>query len=118
MALVLPLVRFIPYRIVPAIAKVLGVSLYYLLPRYRRIALINLNIAFADELSTREAQSVTKQAFINFIQTILEFILLSRMSGKEVASFTKEPVGYQEYQTILQRNQGAIVCSVHFSNGY
>ena len=88
-ALVLPLVRFIPYRAIPIIAEVLGVSLYYLLPRYRRIALINLNIAFADELSAHEAQSVTKQAFINFIQTILEFILLSRMSGKEVASFNQ-----------------------------
>ena len=31
---------------------------------------------------------------------------------------TKTPVGYQEYQTILQRNQGVIVCSVHFSNWY
>lgn len=117
-ALIFPLLRRLPYEWAHRLARPLGTLLYYLLPRYRRVALRNLDIAFADELTDHEARSIAKQSFINFVTTLFEMILLSRMSAKEVYYVTRFAVGYMDYQTIMRDGRGAIVCSIHFANWY
>jgi KDO2-lipid IV(A) lauroyltransferase len=114
----LPLLRYIPYRAGLKLSRMLGMLLYYLLGSYRRIALINLTIAFGRSLPAAQRKAAARGAFINMVQTLFEFVVLARFSAADVARFTRAPAGYDDYKTLVRRGRGVIACSIHFSNWY
>jgi KDO2-lipid IV(A) lauroyltransferase len=114
----LPLLRYLPYRAGLVLARLLGRLFYYLLGNYRNIALRNLALAFGPALSPRQRRQAARGAFSNLLQTLFEFIVLTRFSAADVARFTRVPVGYDDYKTLVRQGRGVIACSIHFSNWY
>ncbi|MFO1352271.1 MAG: hypothetical protein U1F68_16995 [Gammaproteobacteria bacterium] len=117
-AALLPIVRRIPYRLGLDLCKPLGIILYYLLPRYRRITLANLAIAFGADLSNREAAAIARAAFGHFLQTLYEMVALAHQSPATIARYTLSPIGYAEYQQAVAAGHGVIACSAHLGNWY
>lgn len=114
----LPLVAIIPHRLALCLGRGLGVLAYYLLGHHRKVALINLRIAFGDQLSMVERCRYAKGAFINALQNFLEFALLYRLGLRQMARLTREPVGYDQYRAAVAQRRGVIAVSTHFGNWY
>ncbi len=84
----LTLIRWTPYWLCRALAAIAGEAFFWLAPRRRRIALMNLQIAFP-EMSESERKKVARASCRSFVLTGLEsvkFIYRSRVAdtGKNV----------------------------------
>jgi len=118
LAVLLPLIFLIPYPVGLEAAGYLGSSLSWFLPNYRKIARVNLKIAFGDGFNEREAAACIRSTFGNIIKTFYEFIRLYRMSREQVIQYTLPPNGYDEYQAAIAQGRGVIAVSFHFGNWY
>jgi KDO2-lipid IV(A) lauroyltransferase len=81
----LTLIRWIPYGICKLFSALLGEAVFWLLPRRRRIALTNLEIAFP-EMSESERRRVARASCRSFILTGFEsvkYIYRSRVEDSE-----------------------------------
>lgn len=117
-AALLPLLSLIPHRAMMLLGRWLGVATWFLLGNYRRIVRTNLRIAFGETLSEEEIRAHSKAAFVNAVQTFLEFALLFRLRQPQMARLTLEPKGYDEYKQAVARGQGVIAVSAHIGNWY
>ncbi|MBK5965352.1 hypothetical protein CCR95_14970 [Thiocystis minor] len=114
----LSVIALIPHRLGLAMGQGLGALLYLLLPNYRRIARVNLRIAFGDSLSEVESAACIKSAFSNMVQTFFEFVRLYRMDRHQVIRYTLPPSGYEDFQMAVNQGRGVIAVSFHFGNWY
>ena len=78
----------------------------------------NLRIAFGGTLSPKETRQFAQGAFVNMVQTIFEFIMLSRYGREQVAALTEKPEGYDQYQAAVIKGKGVIAVSAHYANWY
>lgn len=117
-ALVAPLLLLTPHRLALSLGRGLGLAAYYLLGNYRSVAQKNLQIAFGDALSPEELRREAKAAFVNAVQTFLEFGLTYRLSRRAVERLTPDPVGYERFKAALAKGRGVIAVSAHFGNWY
>ncbi len=117
-AVLLPLIYLIPYSSGLMMGRQLGNLLYFLMPNYRKIARVNLRIAFGQGLKDGDAAASIKSAFGNALQTFFEFIRLSRMNRKQVIRYTLPPTGYDDYQAAVAKGRGVIAVSFHLGNWY
>lgn len=118
LAALLPLIFLIPYPAGLMMGSQLGNLLYWLMPNYRKIARVNLSIAFGTNLNDSDAAACIKSVFGNTLQTFFEFIRLFRMSREEVIRYTLPPTGYDDYQAAVAMGRGVIVVSFHLGNWY
>jgi len=117
-AALLPLLSLIPHRVMLLLGRGLGTLAYLLLGNYRRIVRTNLRIAFGTTLSETQVRAYSREAFVNALQTFLEFALLYRLRQPDLARLTLEPHGYDAYKQALARGRGVIAVSAHFGNWY
>lgn len=66
-------IRYLPYRCIHALGRVIGSLLYYCLKDFRKRALGNLALADTLGLSNEELPKIAKQTFQNLAITILEY---------------------------------------------
>ncbi len=116
--LLLPGIAALPLPLGIALSRATGRLLYYLLPTYRKVAAINLRLAFGEKIDGARARALAQQAFASFVQTLFEFVALSRLSRRALDRHTERPVGYEEYSEAERRGRGVIMCSIHLANWY
>jgi len=117
-AALLPLLRRLPHRWGLGLGWLLGSLAWLLLPGYRAVARVNLRIALGPGLSTTERRRITRGAFVNLLQTALEFVVLSRLDWHGVDRLTHPPEGYEAYRAALAQGRGVIACGIHLGNWY
>ncbi len=113
----LSLFRVSPYWLNLAVSRLLGVLAYLISRTGRKVAAINLDIAFKGNLSKRQSRRITRNAFINFAATIAECVYFLDRPGAALVKRT-DCDGLEIYEAAVRRGQGVIVCSAHFSNWY
>lgn len=118
LAVLLPLIFLIPYPVGLAMGRHLGNLLYWLMPNYRKIARVNLSIAFGANFNESDAAACIKSVFGNTLRTFFEFIRLSRMNREQVIRYTLPPTGYDDYQAAVAKGRGVIAVSFHLGNWY
>lgn len=116
--LLLPLVRALPFGLGGALGRATGRLVYLLLPTYRRVAHINLGLAFPDRYTAAERRRLTRAACASLVQTCYEFVALTRLDPTAVAGLTGTPAGYEQYKAAVARGRGVIACSIHLANWY
>ncbi len=117
-ALLVPFLLFLPHRLALFLGRVLGLGAYYLLRTYRAVAHTNLALAFGDRLSAEERRGYARGAFVNALQTFLEFGLTYRMSRRAIARLTPGAAGYEAFKAAFAEGRGVLAVSAHFGNWY
>lgn len=112
---ILTLARVLPFRAGVGLAGAVG-RLAYLNSSWRRLALDNLDIAFAGALTRREAEAVCRSAFVSFFTTIGELVSLAGRPAELLAR--TECDGWENLEAAARQGRGVIACSAHLANWY
>jgi len=108
------LIGLIPLKISLKIADFLGKAVCRLVPKYRQIAIDNLNMVFSDNLegNVRIAENV----FSNLAKNGAEWVKLSVMDPKKFDSVVTETEGLERLDKVLTAGRGAVILGFHFGN--
>ena len=79
-------IRLLPITVCFVLGQLVGLLVWMILPRYRRLSKQNLRIAFGPTLSEREAASITLKHFLNLGANIVSSIKIPAMSMKQLRS--------------------------------
>jgi len=110
----LRLLTFLPWKWQMQVGELFGKLMYHLLKSRRRIANINLKLAFP-ELSAAERESLCREHFISLGQGIMDMTLSWWGSDKKLESLaTIEGLDYLEKG--LEREGGLILFGMHFTS--
>ena len=112
---VLGIIRIIPRRAGLSVMRALGFILYYFMPERRRVALINLDIAFGEEKTPYRKARIARASFQNSLALLFDFLKVPQLSLKErEAIVTIE--GEERLKEALGKGCGVLVVSAHYGN--
>ncbi len=99
------------------LARFLGNALYHGSPKRRKIARINLDIAFGTTKSPDEKSRIARQSIIHMITTPLQCLWITRNTEHRVYQlFPSEPEGLEHLNNSLKRGKGAFYLMAHYGN--
>jgi lipopolysaccharide heptosyltransferase II len=111
----LGLINALPLRAVFLLGRGLGSVVGLLLPRYRRLARWNVEIAFGEEKSRSEKLRIVRRHFQLLGANILSGIKLNAMPLKEVAELVTTE-GEEEVRRQLRTGRPVVVAISHLGN--
>jgi len=115
--LLLSLSNIVPRSAMLKVGRFLGGLGYYLSPGRRRIARINLDIAFGEEKSAVEKRRIAKAAFRNLGEVAAEFLYFNRATAEQIGRIVEvDPVGLARLREALARGKGGLAMISHFGN--
>ncbi len=104
--------RFLPPRSLVFIAKILGITAYYLIKKYRNRVLSNLSLAFGAEKNPEEIAKLAKEVFFNFALMPLETILTAAAPSSQLIKKIKI-TGREYLDAALAKRKGVIALGSH-----
>ncbi len=107
--------RALPLPVTRAFGKCIGTSLFYLLGRYRRVALKNLALIYGATLDARTRRRMAANVFRNFGETAAEFIKLPQMSLAQVDALVSVD-GEEHLRAAMEAGRGVLLITGHFGN--
>jgi KDO2-lipid IV(A) lauroyltransferase len=93
----------------------LGLCFYTLVPKKRRIALFNLDLAFGGKLSPVSKEILTRRMFKNLGRSFAEVVCIDKL-GREDAASMVAPKDRKAIEEALGRGRGILVLTAHFGN--
>lgn len=108
-------ILILPYRVTIFLADFFSGIAYYILPKYRNIALDNLRMVFCGEKSEAELRRIAKNSFVSLGITAVECINLRRFN-KETVKQIIPGEDYRILKEVLSNGHGAIALVGHFGN--
>ncbi|MDO8536429.1 MAG: lysophospholipid acyltransferase family protein [Candidatus Omnitrophota bacterium] len=109
------LVYLLPISIGVGIAAFLGRCAYLILPKYRNIAIANLETAFGSEKSEREIKTIAREVFVNLAKSACEVINFPKINEKNIDRFISIE-GIEHVDRSFAAGKGTIVLASHFGN--
>jgi len=97
------------------IAKALAIFIYTIDKKHRKIAKVNLDLAYADTLSNAKKEKIVKASYVNLMLMLVDFIRnqgISREKLLEKVIFENETV----LLNALQNDQKIILMTAHYGN--
>lgn len=95
----------------------LGNAFYHVSPKRRKIARINLDIAFGDTKTTGEKNRITKQSMIYMVMIALQCLWVTRNTEQRIYQlFPSHPEGIEHLDKALKRGRGAFYLMAHYGN--
>ena len=115
--LVIGFFRLLPRFAGIAIIRALATCVYYLDIRHRRIASVNLTIAFP-ELSRRERNRIARASFRNTAMNLLEISCLPSLTPHNVASLVQydTPQDRENFNAAQSKQKGILYLTGHFNS--
>jgi KDO2-lipid IV(A) lauroyltransferase len=105
----------VPRRIRLAAGKSLGLGLFALSPRHRRMARANLDRAFADSLSREEKERIARASFAHLGLLLCDSLAFSRVDPTRLEEFAVFE-GLENIRAAYARGRGVFVFSGHYGN--
>jgi len=93
----------------------LGVALYLVLARRRRIVFENLSIAFGTDKTAEERHQIARATFRNLGQHVVDFSHVRQLTVQRFATMCHIE-GLEHVETLLQRGMGLLILSAHFGS--
>ncbi|MBI5124473.1 MAG: hypothetical protein HZA72_03550, partial [Candidatus Omnitrophica bacterium] len=109
------LIYLVPARIGIAIGGFLGRCAFFLLPKYRKIAIDNLSLAFGDEKSRQEIYRIAAGVFENLGKNACELVNFPKINEKNINSLLKIE-GIDIVDRSFAKGKGTIILASHFGN--
>jgi len=99
------------------LGRLLGNAFYHTSPKRRKIARINLDIAFGDTKTTEEKNRITKQSMIYMVMIALQCLWVTRNTKQRVFQlFPSDPEGMEYFNSCMKRGKGAFFLMAHYGN--
>jgi len=110
-------VQMLSLKGINRLARFLGNALFHVSPQRRKIARINLDIAFGDTKSPDEKKRIIKQSLIHMIRVTLQCLWITRHTEQRVYQlFPNNPEGMEHLDHCLERGHGAFYLMAHYGN--
>ena len=109
------LAYLLPISIGVRIAGLLGICAYLVLPKYRNIAIANLESAFYREKSPREIRRIAREVFANLARSACEVINFPKINEKNIDRFVRIE-GIEHVDRSFEAGKGTIILASHFGN--
>lgn len=110
------IIILLPYRLTIFLARFFGGMAYYILPKYRNIALSNLRLAFSGGKSEDEIRQIAKDVFSNIAVTAVECINFRKFNRKTVKRLMPVEEDFRPFKEALAKGKGAIALVGHYGN--
>jgi KDO2-lipid IV(A) lauroyltransferase len=94
------------------LGRCLGWTGYHFLSKKRKVVYANLKEVFASERTPSQLQILTKDVFINFVQTVVELLCLPKITRLGLDKFV-DLQGKENIDHALQRGKGVIFLALH-----
>jgi KDO2-lipid IV(A) lauroyltransferase len=95
----------------------LGSMIYHISPKRRKIARINLDIAFGNTKTPEEKSRIAKQSMIHMVTTALQCLWITRNTEQRVDQlFPDEPKGMEHLNEALKKGKGIFYLMAHYGN--
>ncbi len=107
--------RILPLSIARAIGVVLGHLAWHLAPRYRRVALENIALAFP-EWTTRRHRSTIRRMFHHLGQSLMEIVWLPNLNDVTPERTTVFEGHFDRILELAKRGRGTVVFTGHCGN--
>jgi KDO2-lipid IV(A) lauroyltransferase len=108
--------RITPRGALASMGRGLGNLAWHAMPRYRRVALANLERAYGQEWSEAEIRRVARSSFHHIGITLIEFFLRQpRITRQEVEREVRF-VGQEHYEAAFARGNGVLLITGHYGN--
>ena len=98
------------------LGRILGNLSYKLATKRKRVALINLNIAFGDKKSNKEKKQITKNSFIQVALSTLQSLWILKYPNRVNQLIEGEPIGLDIVKKCLERRRGIFFLTAHYGN--
>ncbi len=108
-------IYILPISIGLYIGKILGALAFWVLFKYRDIAISNLELAFSGEKSKPEIRRIAKQVFENLGKTAVEVINFPKLNKKNIDKFVRI-VNLDIVDKAFEKGKGVIILTAHFGN--
>jgi KDO2-lipid IV(A) lauroyltransferase len=109
------LVYLLPISVGIRIAALLGRCAYLILPKYRNIAITNLQTAFGREKSRREIRRIARGVFVNLARSACEVINFPKINERNIDRFVRIE-GIERVDRSFAAGKGTIILASHFGN--
>ncbi|MFW6301165.1 MAG: lysophospholipid acyltransferase family protein [Bacillota bacterium] len=108
------IINFLPLKVVEKIGILIG-RLLYLFKVRKKVASSNLLLAFEDDYSLEEIETILKDTYIHFGQVLIEFFLIEKLNNKEFQErITIDNA--DKLKELINSDQGVIFYTAHFGN--
>jgi lauroyl/myristoyl acyltransferase len=97
------------------LARTVGAAAWIVDRYYRKVALSNLEVAFANQLSTKERLKVVRESFQNFARTLVDFFWSPNLTPENFSHFIKLQ-NFEECVDAARQNRGLIIVCYHYGN--
>ena len=99
------------------LARFLGNTLYRASPKRRKIARINLDIAFGDSKTPEEKNRITQQSMTYMVLIALQCLWVTRNTEQRIFQlFPSDPEGMEHFNNCMKRGKGAFFLMAHYGN--
>ncbi|MBI2094149.1 MAG: LPS export ABC transporter periplasmic protein LptC [Candidatus Omnitrophica bacterium] len=109
------LVGCLPLSLARALGFLLGSGAYIFLASQRRLTLSHLKFALGSSFTDKQYRRIARDVFCNLGQTAMEWLLLPRLSGKDLKQLIRCE-GMEHLRQALSKSEGAVALSAHFGN--
>jgi len=109
------IVYLLPIRVASEIAAFFGGCAFFFLPKYRDIALDNLNHAFGSEKTQAQIRRIARKVFENLGRNAAELINFPKINKDNIDRFIKIE-GSDIVDSSFRRGKGTIILASHFGN--
>ncbi|HNX91829.1 MAG TPA: lysophospholipid acyltransferase family protein [Candidatus Omnitrophota bacterium] len=107
------IMRFVPLKAALRVAEIGGKLAFRLLPKYRNIAVGNLDDVFGKNVANEE---ITRNVFVNLAKNGAEWIKLMTSPNSLVKRLVTEAEGFDRLDAVLAKGKGVLVITGHFGN--
>ncbi|NOY66531.1 MAG: lysophospholipid acyltransferase family protein [Gammaproteobacteria bacterium] len=111
----LSLLSILPLPITSLLGYLIGLLLWIIPNKRRRITYINLNYCLP-ELSSTQKHSIARKSLINECQTLLEIPYIMNLSAPQLLSRIHGIIGIEYLQEALKKDKGVILAALHLGN--
>jgi len=105
----------LPVRVLFALGNFLGFGAWLLLPQYRRLAQRNLEIAFANEKSSRELRTIARRNFQCLSANMLCNLKMISMPAEKLARYV-EPENLEAVHEVLRAGRPVVLVLSHIGS--
>ena len=102
----------LPRSLSLAIGRMIGSFLYYCIPLRKKIALINLKIAFPKK-SNYEINQILKKCYVHFGMLISDFLRLPKLNEKNIHKLVELD---SKTKQLLKENNPSMIMTAHIGN--
>lgn len=115
--LALMLVRPLSADTVYRLGRRLGALFFHLALKRRRIARLNLDLAYGGDQTPAEKNRIVRESFIQQTVSLLQFLWISRQPRERTQELIEgEPEGLDVLQECLGRGHGVLFLTAHYAN--